>query len=1089
MRAERPRGAVRARNRIAVWLARLALIGLVVAVPAVLVMTTGNPLAHWSVDAARRSLTSSQSFDSALASHWLVGCAVALAWIAWVWMTICVALEVRSWATGRSPTRLPASRTVQAIAACLVGTALAMSSMGRTAPRPLIAAVPGSADSVVGSAHADGVGRPLVGGLLPIIEDRLPSAEARAISARRQTIAVPTLDVDRSPGTAKVSTAESVELRGRAESSGPSQRAESADERVHRVRPRETLWSIAADRLGSARRWREIAQLNYGATQFDGAFLTHQHWIVPGWVLRLPAEAEAPSDLSVAAASSPGAPPRGSEASREHRVGDLGTHCPIVDTPGPHRDPWTGFPERVGPIPRPGDPFPAVPLGGGIVGAGVVDLVDRLRRIQQRHREDGSFIKLPDRLRLQFERRLRAGEGASAAEAIDGALHLLASSWDRGARPAVRGARILPDTVELLIDLPEGAVRVPSPFVLGDGFLRVDRGLLLPRYRRWGRSRSSAPVPTLVTAGTARDGVVLVDLESLGSLVVSGDPVGCENVIRALALELATSHWSGRFDVVLVGFGAEFERFERVTSVSDPQPLVLELCHRRLHGEALRKGVQADSFAAARWFDDDARWAPLVVVCGPGLGDDALQELLEVGSDPLGGTAVVAVGHDEYENGAAHSVRLTGGSTSAPLELLAAVLTPQQVDAGEFAEVAAILDVAEEKDSAAPSEGPYRDLQVPLPSAQPVTAASEPMGSAARAVPFDRSHGVGGPTAQVRVRNEPEVANKERYALDVIGPGSDLGRAADLAAPKSAASLDPQIVDSSDSRPELREVEVLVLGPVEIRGASREFTRAWAKELVVYLAMHPRGASNEAWATALWPDRLMAPSSLHSTASVARRALGRSLGGIDHLPRAHGRLNLGPTVGTDWERFVTLADDGRPARWRLALELVRGRPFEGLRASDWPILEGIGPAIESSVVDLSGRLAGACLRAGDARGAEWSARKGLLVSPYDERLYRMLLRAADLAGNPAGVEAVMAELVRLVAEGVEPLESVHPSTLGLYRSLTRRRAVPRSGSSVPRSGPPVVSSGPSAARSPRPVSGQSASGLPEAHRRSEGAAS
>ena len=85
-----------------------------------------------------------------------------------------------------------------------------------------------------------------------------------------------------------------------------------------------------------------------------------------------------------------------------------------------------------------------------------------------------------------------------------------------------------------------------------------------------------------------------------------------------------------------------------------------------------------------------------------------------------------------------------------------------------------------------------------------------------------------------------------------------------------------------------------------------------------------------------------------------------------------------------------------------ALELVRGRPFEGLRSSDWPILEGIGPAIEAAVVDLSGRLAGACLAAGDARGAEWAARQGLLVSPYDERLYRMLMRAADVGGNPGG---------------------------------------------------------------------------------------
>jgi DNA-binding SARP family transcriptional activator len=237
------------------------------------------------------------------------------------------------------------------------------------------------------------------------------------------------------------------------------------------------------------------------------------------------------------------------------------------------------------------------------------------------------------------------------------------------------------------------------------------------------------------------------------------------------------------------------------------------------------------------------------------------------------------------------------------------------------------------------------------------------------------------------------------------------------------------------------EVEVLVLGQIGIRGAAREFTRAWAKELVVFLAMHPHGASTEAWATALWPDRLMAPSSLHSTASVARRSLGQARNGVDHLPRSHGRLALSDTVTTDWNRFVIHANSDDPADWRRALDLVRGRPFEGIRSSDWPILEGIGPAIEAAVVDLSGRLAGDCLGAGDPQGAEWAARRGLLVSPYDERLYRILMRAADLGGNPAGVESAMSELVRLVTDDIEPLDSVHPSTMDLYRSLTRGRHI------------------------------------------------
>ena len=124
-----------------------------------------------------------------------------------------------------------------------------------------------------------------------------------------------------------------------------------------------------------------------------------------------------------------------------------------------------------------------------------------------------------------------------------------------------------------------------------------------------------------------------------------------------------------------------------------------------------------------------------------------------------------------------------------------------------------------------------------------------------------------------------------------------------------------------------------------------------------------------------------------------------------------------------------------------------------MRASDWPVLEGIAPAIEATVVDVSGRLAGALLRAGDSSGAEWAARKGLLVSPYDERLYRMLLRAADQAGNPAGIESVFEELIRVVADDIEPLDSVHPSTLELYRQLSRRRTVGLRSRSTPRERP------------------------------------
>lgn len=242
---------------------------------------------------------------------------------------------------------------------------------------------------------------------------------------------------------------------------------------------------------------------------------------------------------------------------------------------------------------------------------------------------------------------------------------------------------------------------------------------------------------------------------------------------------------------------------------------------------------------------------------------------------------------------------------------------------------------------------------------------------------------------------------------------------------------------------------VAVLGPVEVHGAARSFERAWTLDLVAYLAMHRRGASSETWVTALWPDRLPAAPTLHSTASAARRALGPSADGPDHLPRSHGHLRLGPTVGTDWERFRRLARSDRPDAWVEALDLVRGRPLGGLRSPDWAVLEGFVAEIEEAVVDIGLRLAGHLLERYDARTAGSVARRALLVSPFDERLYRVLLQAADAQGNPAGVESVMAELTRLVGGGAEATgarsfpatqacELVHPDTAALYRALSRR---------------------------------------------------
>lgn len=241
-----------------------------------------------------------------------------------------------------------------------------------------------------------------------------------------------------------------------------------------------------------------------------------------------------------------------------------------------------------------------------------------------------------------------------------------------------------------------------------------------------------------------------------------------------------------------------------------------------------------------------------------------------------------------------------------------------------------------------------------------------------------------------------------------------------------------------------------MLGPVEIRGAAQPFHRSAARELVVYLAFHRQGVRTDVWAAALWTDRCIAPSTLHSTSSVARRSLGRSESGVDHLPRRGRLLRLEDTVGTDVERFARAAATPDPERWMDALRLVRGRVFDGLGLCDWAVLDGTQAQVESMVVDTALKAAAYHLRRGQGEEAEWVIRRGLRVRPYDERLYRALLRATEVMGNRVGLRRAMEELLRVAADG-DPLcrgagpgtvsESghsfVHPQTMSLFRELAR----------------------------------------------------
>ena len=155
-----------------------------------------------------------------------------------------------------------------------------------------------------------------------------------------------------------------------------------------------------------------------------------------------------------------------------------------------------------------------------------------------------------------------------------------------------------------------------------------------------------------------------------------------------------------------------------------------------------------------------------------------------------------------------------------------------------------------------------------------------------------------------------------------------------------------------------------------------------------------------------------------------------------------GVYQLGPLVTTDLARFearVAHASRCAPSvaieTLRSALELVRGKPFEGARGYEWAFSESLIANIEAKIADAAHQLATLYLDAGNPQEAIDAAMRGLVAAPADEILYRDRMLACDLAGNPAGVESVMDELCEVV-EALEPYDELHPETLALYERIS-----------------------------------------------------
>jgi nucleoid-associated protein YgaU/DNA-binding SARP family transcriptional activator len=295
---------------------------------------------------------------------------------------------------------------------------------------------------------------------------------------------------------------------------------------------------------------------------------------------------------------------------------------------------------------------------------------------------------------------------------------------------------------------------------------------------------------------------------------------------------------------------------------------------------------------------------------------------------------------------------------------------------------------------------------------------------------------------------------------------ADLDLVVDLLAQADEPCVPHQAGQTARSRSEasvsslddlLREVDVVVrvLGEVEAvhLNAGGEERIAVPKqkslEAVTYLALREGRVDREDLQAALWPAGANSAKTFHNTIWAARKMLADS--GTDLFPEpVEGHYLLSDRVVTDYGLFNELTSQAEELEDPVAaadllaagLTLVRGEPFTGVgRGYAWAAPHA--GLIVAQVVDAAEELAEVRLAAGDWRGAEWAARQGLRVFPCEERLYRLLMRAAHAAGSIPGVHRAFQELAAAVADpddGVEPDDTLHPETVALLEELTGQRS-------------------------------------------------
>lgn len=219
---------------------------------------------------------------------------------------------------------------------------------------------------------------------------------------------------------------------------------------------------------------------------------------------------------------------------------------------------------------------------------------------------------------------------------------------------------------------------------------------------------------------------------------------------------------------------------------------------------------------------------------------------------------------------------------------------------------------------------------------------------------------------------------------------------------------------------------VRVLGDVLIDGTrgERPPLARRVREIVTYLALSP-GGSEAAFNEAIFPGQVSGEKvrkNRNEYMRLARKWVGRDEDGhpfVCLVPDGGYALS---GVSVDWTIFQQLVGDdvtSTPTEdLREALALVRGRPLSGLEEQRWEWAMTLKTVMSEAVVEVSREMVTRSLEAADFGTAATAAEIGVMVAPWDQRLWD----AAETVAHATGGRGARDELRRRAGRAMEGLD-------------------------------------------------------------------